>query len=97
MIEAALICGFAGWRLASLLCYEEGPLDIFVRLRVALDAEGPGELRFWRALFSCVWCMSVWTVLAMGVLWEAAPWLPMIIAAMGLAIVVEQWVRRPSA
>lgn len=44
-------------------------------------------------LISCVWCTSVWTVGAMFVAYEFAPWPVTMIAAMGAAIVVERFAR----
>lgn len=93
-----IVAAFAGWRIASLLVNESGPWNLFLRLRQRLGAEDDGVFfdtaPFWHGLFSCVWCAAIWTTPPMWGLYYVAPWLPGIIAAMALAVVVEQWVRR---
>ncbi len=50
-----LILGIlAVWRITHLLQAEDGPGDVFVRLRQAI---GDG---FWGSLFDCFYCLSVW-------------------------------------
>ena len=44
----------ATWRVTHLLAYEDGPWDVFVRLRAAL---GNGVLG---RLLDCFQCVSVW-------------------------------------
>jgi hypothetical protein len=44
----------ATWRIAHLLAHEDGPGDLFVRLRVWL---GHG---FWGRLMDCFYCVSLW-------------------------------------
>lgn len=67
-----LIYGMATWRIASMFVSEQGPGDIFLRVRaragivhddskqVAAVPEG-----FFPGIFSCIWCCSVWV----GVFW----------------------------
>lgn len=45
---------FAVWRITHLLNAEDGPGDVFVRLR-KLVGEG-----FWAALLDCFYCLSIW-------------------------------------
>lgn len=40
---------------------EEGPFHVFEHMRTLLDVDRPGEQGFWQTLFSCIFCMSVWT------------------------------------
>lgn len=87
-----IIIGLASWRVASLLVNEEGPGLIFMRLRSAVGVtEGPGEQSsgFFPLLFTCVWCMSVWTTLLMAGIWYLEPVAVMICAAMAIAIIPE--------
>lgn len=51
-IGQVLIGGLATWRLASLIVYEDGPFEMFTRLRSIKALEG---------VTSCLWCASVWT------------------------------------
>lgn len=98
-----LIAALAGWRIASLVSREHGPWDVFSRLRERYtedvlgwpDQGGPaqGEPFGIGKLITCVWCTSVWTVAAMFVAYEYAPWPVAMIAAMGAAIVVERFAR----
>lgn len=43
------------WRLTHLLAVEDGPFDVFRRLR---RAAGDG---FWGALTGCFYCLSLWS------------------------------------
>ena len=53
-----LILGtLAVWRITHLLQAEDGPGDVFVKLRHAM---GNG---FWGNLFDCFYCLSVWIAL----------------------------------
>lgn len=60
-----LILALATWRLSSLLANEDGPFQVFERLRqaagVEIDKEGYriGSNQFTKGLL-CVWCNSVW-------------------------------------
>lgn len=47
----------ATWRVAHLLAYEDGPWDVFVRLRAAL---GDG---FLGRLVDCFQCVSLWVAI----------------------------------
>jgi hypothetical protein len=53
-----LICGIlAVWRAAHLFYGEDGPWDVFVRLRRAV---GDG---LWGSLLDCFYCLSLWMAL----------------------------------
>ena len=95
MIEA-ILAAFAGWRLALLLVSEQGPWDVFERLRtrVGIPPQGQaGEIPSnpLAGVLSCVWCCSVWTaggaylVAEFVILWPIA-----MIAAMGMAIMKDR-------
>lgn len=94
-----LVAALAGWRIASLISTEHGPWDVFFRLReryteTTFGTSGVYESTFGIGkLITCVWCTSVWTVAAMFVAYEYAPWPVAMIAAMGAAIVVERFAR----
>lgn len=87
-----LIIGLASWRVASLLVNEEGPGLVFMRLRTMVGVvEGPGEQSsgFLPLLFSCIWCMSVWTTLLAAGIWYIEPVAVMVIAAMTIALLPD--------
>lgn len=62
---ATILLVLATWRLSSLLVNEDGPLDIFVKLRKYIGVEtnaygvdvGQNVVA---KVFTCIWCMSVW-------------------------------------
>jgi hypothetical protein len=61
-----VLLALATWRLTSLLVQEEGPWGIFVKLRYALGVRYDEHsvaygLTTLAALFTCMWCASVWT------------------------------------
>lgn len=91
MLEPLILIGLASWRIASLLVNEDGPALVFDHLRagVGLGRE-PGEVSgFLPLLFSCIWCMSVWTTPLMYVVWLLEPRAVMIVAAMAVALIPE--------
>lgn len=75
MIEALLIFGLATWRIAHLLAAENGPFDVFLKIRkffeIVHDEDDNVVIRpknFFAQVISCVWCNSIyigtfWTVL----------------------------------
>lgn len=46
-----IILSLATWRITSLLTEEDGPADIFIKLRAVLKPIG---------VLECFWCASVW-------------------------------------
>lgn len=60
-----LLLILATWRLTSLLVQEDGPLDIFVKVRKYIGVETNaynvlvGQNVIAKA-FTCIWCMSIW-------------------------------------
>lgn len=89
MLAEAILIGLAGWRLASMLVDESGPADIFEKLRTAVGVQ-PGEISgFLSTVFSCVYCMSVYTCLLMFGIWQLEPMIVMVIAAMTVAILAH--------
>jgi hypothetical protein len=55
------------WRIAHLFYGEDGPWDIFVRLRRAA-----GE-KFWGSLLDCFYCLSLWAALPLAI-WVGENW-----------------------
>lgn len=93
-----LLLTLATWRLSSLLVSEDGPFDIFQRLRDALKvypvkvndeitckAERPAF-----GMFCCVWCMSVWCSAILLVLYQFAPVVIWWLAISALVIVLQE-------
>ena len=93
--------GLAAWRVSSLLVNEAGPWDIFCRARCLLGvSHGPTGLpEAWTgeglgALFSCVWCMSVWMGGLMYLVWWLSPVPIYILAVSALAVIVNESIER---
>jgi hypothetical protein len=100
LLAQAVLIGLGAWRLAAMLSYERGPYDIFLRFREQLGykhsengepSEWPGG---WREVFSCVWCLSLWTALFMWGLWELEQILVVLWAAAGIVVIIEKWNHR---
>lgn len=93
MLEAAILIGLAGYRLASLLVNEAGPWNIFERLRDKIIPVG--EVKgFLPGVLICIWCCSVWTTLASYILWLIEPTAVIIIAAMTIPMAVDKFINR---
>lgn len=89
-----IVCGLAGWRSASLLVKEEGPWNIFGNIREIIGLRPRVEIKgLLPKIFSCVWCMSCWVTPIFWGLWYLSPIIPGVMAAMAIAVMVEQWVR----
>lgn len=81
-----------------MISYERGPLRIFVMFRdlLGFEHDSGGRPTSWPTselaeLVSCVWCLSVWTILTMWLLWQVSPEAVMVIAAMSLVVMVERF------
>jgi hypothetical protein len=62
-----LLGALAVWRITHLLNAEDGPGEVFVRLR-RLAGEG-----FWGQLLDCFYCLSVWIAAPLAVLLARKP------------------------
>jgi hypothetical protein len=92
VIQELVLVGFAAWRMASLLVNENGPFGIFERVREAFGVPKQGEIiGFLPTLFTCIWCMTVWTSLLMWATYQVEDTIVLIIAAMSVALLVERY------
>jgi hypothetical protein len=57
-----LICSLAVWRATHLLHAEDGPLDVFARMR---RIAGDGQIG---RLFGCFYCLSMWVAIPFAAL-----------------------------
>ena len=81
-----LVLSLATWRIAALLVLEDGPFGVFARFRrtigVEMDRDGnPVAMNEAAALFSCVWCASVYIALGLFLLWLWKPEITMLASA----------------
>lgn len=90
-----LVVGLAAFRLASLFVKEEGPFDVFGRVRrFAGVPDGPGEIAsgLLPGVLSCMWCAGVWTALACWAVYQVAPAVIIVLAAATVVMLAERWV-----
>ena len=96
LVQAILI-GLAAWRVAAFLAYERGPYAIFLRFRERLGFEHDenGEPTVWpggwREVFSCVWCLSIWTAALFYGVWRLEPLIVVVVAAATVVVIIEKW------
>lgn len=50
------------WRLSCLVCYDEGPFQVMVRVRAFFYSLG------WNSLIECFHCVALWISLLVGLL-----------------------------
>lgn len=99
-MDRLIVLALAAWRLTSLLVWEDGPFEVFARLRyrlgVRFDDQSVAYGTNWFAKgVVCPACASVW----FGTLWAAAYWLwpdvwwlALPLALSAVAAIVERWV-----
>ena len=94
-----ILTALATWRISSLLVHEDGPFNIFKRLRKLAGLENVVEIPdgFFPGVLSCVWCASLWVGAVWTLVWWLAPtaveWLALPFALSALAIGLERLVR----
>jgi len=100
MIEQAALIGLAAWRAAALLSYERGPFDVFLRFRKALGFQhgDNGEPTSWPEhwltnALSCVWCLGIWSAVAMYGVWQLEPRVVLVAAAASVVVGAERVAR----
>jgi hypothetical protein len=94
-----IVLALATWRLTSLLVWEDGPFEVFARLRhllgVRYDETGMVYGSNWLAKgVVCPACASVWFGFLWAVayyLWQPTWWIALPFALSAGAIVVERW------
>lgn len=87
-----------------MLTQEDGPLNIFRRIRqfFGVTHEGDGTIweipeRSFAKLFTCLWCMSIWVGVAMYGIWLLVPALVWILAISTGAVIIDRFVGDKSA
>lgn len=76
MLNSLLVTGLATFGLTYLLCYTDGPKDIFKSIRKLAGIEYfliDGEevykppTKFFAKLFACHWCLGTWVSIIMSI------------------------------
>ncbi len=74
-----IICALATYRVTRIVLLEDGPFDVFLKLRGALDPDA----RTWLGKgMQCAWCVSFWVGLGLA---YAATYPAGLILVVGLA------------
>ena len=81
------VYALAVWRLTSLFVSEDGPFDVFARIRKAFGAYRAGEQGQLAVLITCFWCASIWTA---AVLYLAPRYVVAVLGASGAAILADR-------
>lgn len=81
-----LLLGLATWRLTNLILHEDGPFRMLDRVRQLVGTEKPGKVTGLRQLFTCPYCMSMWTAPVVFAVWRY--WSPPVYVLAASAITV---------
>ena len=93
MIDVVRVA-LAAWRLSRLLVREDGPGEVFARLRARVGIPQVGHrqhdpISVLYGILDCPFCASVW---AAGILWIVRRWRVVdVLAAAGLAALFGAW------
>lgn len=99
MLLEVVVLALATWRLTSLLVWEDGPFEVFARLRHRLGvrydeaSQMYGSNWFAKGVV-CPACASVWFGALWAVayfLWADVVWLALPLALSAGAIALERW------
>ncbi|MBN8570400.1 MAG: DUF1360 domain-containing protein [Ignavibacteria bacterium] len=76
------------WRLTSLICYEDGPFNLFVWLRKKLYQMKLGKL------VECFHCMGVWiSAIIVLIIFQPAEGTPLIVLSVAGAVsIIERFI-----
>jgi len=94
-----LILGLATWRISNLLVNEDGPWEVFTKLRDILGVRFDEHSKAYGTnvisrMLACIWCLTPWLGLLVTLgYWlhpVAATWVAMPFALSTIAIVVER-------
>ncbi len=93
-----LLAVLATWRVTSLFVFEEGPFEVFERIRYAagvyfLDPDTQRPVGMFGKLLECFWCTSFWVAVPFGltltVSWQIIVIVPALSAG---AILLEEMI-----
>jgi hypothetical protein len=95
-----IILGLATWRLSNLFVYEDGPFDIFGKIRYIIgvrydERSSPFGTNVIASGLSCVWCTSMWIGIIITIFYVAASNVAVFIslpfALSGVASIIEMY------
>ena len=92
-----IVLALATWRISYMLVVEQGPYNIFDKLRHRVGVQHledgtPFAHNTWGELFTCVWCMSMWVAAILFIVnaWMGIIWIEGILALSALAIIINE-------
>ena len=86
-----ILAALATWRLAFLIAREDGPWDVFSRMRRR------STNAFWGELFSCVKCLGFWIAIPFA-FFVGGNWVELVViwlALSGVTALTDEWTRPP--
>ena len=86
-----ILAALATWRLAFLIVREDGPWEVFSRIRRRFINA------FWGELFSCVKCLGMWIAIPFAFFVEGN-WVELVViwlALSGVTALMDEWTRPP--
>lgn len=92
-----IIYALAVWRISNIFVREQGPWNVFEKLRdwSGIEYEGMIPSNLIGSLLSCTWCFSVWIAFVFVVLIFVIPawslWIAMPFALSAAAILVDNF------
>ena len=97
-----LLSVLATWRVSSMLVREDGPDDVFAKLRMFTgmkydEYSNPYGTNLISSLLSCVWCTSVWVAFIIAAIDKPANIRKFLQRAMALsagAIIIDEVITR---
>ena len=66
-ISELIIFGFAAWRLSEFFITDDGPMNVFEKIRNSADVyygeffEEEGDYNFWGRLLTCHYCLGIYS------------------------------------
>lgn len=87
---AVVIAGLAGWRIANLLLFEDGPSEILEKFRKFIGIKPGLVTGFLPTLFSCMYCLSIWAAALSYLIYVILPEAAIILAAAAVVIIIDR-------
>lgn len=93
-IETLIIAILATWRISSMIYYEYGPWDIFLKIREAAGVQFTDEtgrpLSFWGKQLKCFWCITFYVAFIVWPVTVYVSWALVPFALSGGALLLSQ-------
>lgn len=102
--EHLFVLSLATWRLSNLLVNEDGPFDLFAKVRAVFDIRVDPETKEFYLLkpnvigdmLLCIMCTSIWVAAAMTLAYLLLPvltfWFALGLSLSTVTCVIDRWV-----